>query len=343
MTDVELLTHTKRAAYKNCNRYYFHRHEQHLEHKAIKPGRRRGSNFGSLLYMLRLADDDGTITGRLERETYRHVIRDLISEKLDELYNEIHPSSQEEQDALQLEQTKLLEVTIAYVGIYGIDQRREVTYELPLINPLSGRPMRAFRRAGKIDGVRVISPGRAEIIEDKLTGQIQQVMIDRLPLDDQITEYVDALAYMDWNARVQYRHTRFPGINPEKPKQYKTKPDYPGESLDEFGDRLRADLAERQEFYFDQQTLIFETAHLEQFRLERWHTAKQILRSRFDAKRLGIAAWVKNPSKCFEYGGCQFIPLCTMQEGAIDQYDVHESSDPELNGGGKNGDSDTAA
>jgi hypothetical protein len=74
--------------------------------------------------------------------------------------------------------------------------------------------------------------------------------------------------------------------------------------------------------------------------------AKEILERRTVAKKLGIAAWYKNPSQCHNYGGCSFIPLCTMIEDAESMYEVSDTIDPELEtgvsdeSGGANGDED---
>ena len=288
-----------------------------------RAGQRRGGNLGTVLFMV-------------QQETQRignFEFRPFIVNATEELYSERFPSSTEEQRELDIEKIKLIEIALAYVTIYGVDRRREIVYDLPLINPTTGRAMRAFRSAGKIDGIIPLGNKHAKIIEDKFVQQIQRVMIDKLPLDDQITEYVDALAREGWTAEVEYRHTRYPGINPHKPKTFKTKADYLGESLEEFGQRLAEDIKERHDYYFDAQHLIFSTDHLEEYRLHRWMVAKEILDRRVVAKKLGIGAWYKNPSKCHEYGGCQFIPLCTKIEDAETMYEVSTIQDPELDSG----------
>lgn len=309
--------------FKNCHRFFYYRHEEMLVPRAQRAGQRRGGNLGTVLFRVQQQEQSG--------ESY--ALRKFIEDIVGELYSEKHPSSTEEQRELDIEQVKLIEIAHAYILAYGIDRRREIVFDRSLINPLTNRPMRAFRSAGKIDGVIPLGNKHAKIIEDKFVQQIQRVMIDKLPLDDQITEYVDALAGEGWTAEVEYRHTRYPGINPEKPKSYKTKPDYPGESLEEFGSRLRADIQERHDFYFDVQHLMFSTEHLEEYRLHRWMVAKEILERRIVAKKLGAAAWYKNPSKCHEYGGCQYIPLCTMIEGAEAMYEVSTVENPELETG----------
>lgn len=328
---MQRLTHTKMRTFKDCHRRYFYRHEQLLVPRAQRAGQRRGGNLGTILFRAQEKTQEGGT----------FALRPFVVETVESLYEDRHPSSTDEQTTLEIEKVKLIEVSLAYIKTYGIDRRREIVYEMPLINPTTGRAMRAFRVAGKIDGIVPLGGKHAKVIEDKFVQQIQKVMIDKLPLDDQITEYVDALSREGWTAEVEYRHTRYPGINPEKPKEFKTKPNYPGETMEEFGERLAADLVERHSFYFDVQRLIFSTEHLEEYRLHRWQVAKEILERRITAKKLGVAAWYKNPSQCHVYGGCQFIPLCCGIEDAEAMYEVSSVQDPELETGGENG-SETA-
>jgi hypothetical protein len=232
---------------------------------------------------------------------------------------------------LDTDAIKISEILAAYLYRYGIDRRREIEFDYPFVNPKSGRSSRAFRLAGKIDGMIVVREKHARIVEDKFVQQIQKVMIDRLPLDDQMSEYVDALLSKGWTAEVDYRHTRFPGINPKPPKEFKTKDNYPGEGATEFADRLREDIGERPEFYFDEQKLIFTTDHLDDYRKGRWRTGQDILRARRDLRRgAGYQdAFPMNPSRCWEYGGCEFIPLCTKLPEARNLYEVVPDN-PEL-------------
>lgn len=326
------LTYSKSSTFKNCHRKFYYRFEEMLVPRVQRAGQRRGGNLGSILF-------------RAQEKTQaaeRFALRPFVIETVEDLYSERHPSSTEEERALETEKVKLIEVSLAYIKTYGIDRRREIVYEMPLLNPTTGRAMRAFRVAGKIDGIVPLGNKHAKVIEDKFVQQIQKVMIDKLPLDDQITEYVDALSRQGWTAEVEYRHTRYPGINPEKPKEYKKKPNYPGETLEEFGERLAADLVERHDFYFNVQRLMFSTEHLEEYRLHRWMVAKEILERRAVAKKLGITAWYKNPSVCGDWGGCQFLALCCGVEDAEAMYEVSNVQDPELEtGGGANGDEAT--
>lgn len=307
----ELLTHTKRQAFKNCRRYYFNRHELHLTIKRQRTGRRRGSIFGSALFQAHQGHD--------------------VEPFINSQYDEMEPRDTQEADELELERIKMLEVVPAYIAQYGTDRRREVVYQIPLVNPYTKRRSlsKTFELAGKIDGIVVTGRHTCDIIEDKIAESIQRAMIDRLPLDDQATEYVLALASRGWQARVRYRHTRWPGINPQ-PARGKRE----AETLGDYQARLRDDLVERRNFYFDEQILMFPTDHLEDYMRGRWETAAEIVRARWEHQR-GRNSFYKTTSRCHDWGGCEFIPLCTNRAGAGALYEIEPLDNPEL--GGQNG------
>jgi len=315
----ENLTYTKRRDFAWCPRYFFWRHEQRLEMIAKKPGRRRGFIFGVALQDAR----DSRTEGAGETEAVKRAL-DSIKESYETMEQAGEISSQETADDLALELVKMQVVVMGYLMFYGMRPRREVEFHLPLINPSTNGRSRVFDLAGKIDGVEIAGVKHALVIEDKLVQQIQKPMIDRLPLDAQSSEYVDAFLARGWTAEVAYRHTRWPGINPSKPK---------GESLDSFQRRLVEDLGERREFYFDQQILSFPTSHMDDYRLGRYGTARMIMHARRERDyRIGFPM---NPTRCWEFGGCEFIPLCTQRPDAEALYQRRRDN-PEL--GGDNGD-----
>jgi hypothetical protein len=329
---MELLTQSKYRGWRGCPRFFYHRHEQRLSPRLEREGRRRGTIFGSAIFAVQQAEENGRLIEIEETGlSHRFAVWQVIDETVESFYSDFHPSSQDEQDELALEAVKVSVMARAYLGRYGIDRRREVVFEMPLLNPVTGRQSRTFRRAGKIDGVVPLGNNHALVIEDKFVGQIQKAMIDRLVLDQQIAEYVDALAQRGWTAEIEYRHTRYPGVNPSSAKEYKTKANVPAESLDDFAIRLAADVTDREEFYFDMQRLVFDASSLVEHREGRWAAAKGIMFARQQLREnlpLGIA-FPKHEWKCNQYGSCEFLPLCTNQEGAEALYVVGEDN-PEL-------------
>lgn len=329
---LEVLTHTKRRNFQICRRYFLNKHIHHLSPRRQRGGRRRGTIFAQLIAACQ------ETFGPCPRHKPPGGLEDLIYQGAIQFYDHIRedtnldPGDYEE---LEVEEVKVRVMARAYVNEYGIDPRREVEFYLPLRNPRTGRTSRAFKLGGKIDGVVVLAENHAAVIEDKFVGSIQKPMIERLALDSQSTEYVDAFMSKGWTADIWYRHTRFPGINPKPGREYKTKPDYPGETLEEFEERLWEDVTEeRPEFYFDQQIVSFPTSHMDDYRRGRWGLAQQILAARRHVgKEREAEFFEKNDSRCWEYGGCEFIPLCTNMDGARDLYIVEEDN-PELMEGG---------
>lgn len=322
---VELLTHTKRRDFQNCRRYFLHRHVQHLTPRFQKGGRRRGSAFGAAIFAV---NQDALESQHTSGEQARP-LEDIVQEAVGKVYANQEFATPEELGNSIIEMTKVEIMAVGYIRRYGTSERRELEFDLPLVNPRTGYSSRAYRRAGKIDGI-VIQPGHhALVIEDKLVGSIQQAMIDRLPLDHQVTEYVDALLAKGWTAEVLYRHTRFPQTNPVLVGT-KATGGRRRETVDEFTTRLSEDVLERPDHYFDQQRLLFPQDHIDDYRHGRWGVAQQIIQARRDAKRLGeTVAYPMNPSRCWEYGGCEFIPLCTKREGAESLYTLAPDN-PEL-------------
>lgn len=318
---METLTHTKRRDFQNCRRYFLHRHVHRLAPRMQKGGRRRGSAFGDAIFAC-------LETARAGGDTEK--VYSALVWSLNLSYDQIIPQDQEEADALELERAKIHEVVVGYIRRYGLATRREIEYDLPLINPRTRRQSRSFRLGGKIDGLEPLGRSRVRIVEDKLVGQIQEAMIARLPLDQQSTEYVDAVLARGWDAEVAYRHTLLPQ---SKPKLIGTGQAKRRETMGEYRLRLREDIAARPEHYFDEQILQFPREHLEEYRRERWGIGQQILEARREVGRITEPeAFPKNPSRCWEFGGCEYIPLCTMRSGAMDLYTTVPDN-PELTGG----------
>lgn len=306
---MELLTQTKRRDFKNCRRYYFLRHEQHLTTRWPKAGRRKGAAFADGLFAMK--EGRGSAQAIADR------------------YAEIEPRDQAMADEMEFERVVLPVLIGAYVWHYEQTEQRELEFSHPLVHPRTGRSSRSFRRAGKIDGLYQTGGTDAVLIEDKLVGALQGSMIKRLPLDEQLLEYVDALVANGWGVRVDYRFTRWPSIGLKKAKEFVSKPNVPAESLDEFSARLAADIQERPDFYFVNELLVFPKEALEEYRAERWVVGTDILHARRLAKVEGPAAFYKNPTRCTEWGGCEFLPLCSGEAGAEDLY-VTVSDNQEL-------------
>lgn len=312
---LEVLTHSKRRDFNNCRRYYFHKHVQNLTSRMAKAGRRRGTLFGDTIFDARAFYDK---TGDDSPAAIAAVVQMSLQDALEEL-----TAAGVDERELEVDCAKIWVMVTAYIERYGFESRREVEFYLPLVNPKTGRSSRRFQRGGKIDGVTLMGNKHVRIIEDKFVAQIRKASIEKLPLDAQMSEYVDAFLQKGWTAEVEYRHTRVPGKNPLPPKQFKTKDDYPGETIPEYIDRLRQDVEENPSAYFDVQYLNFPTILMDEYRLERWQEAQDII----TAGKVG--SWYKNTERCDDYGGCEFIPLCNQYEDAHALF-IKQDANPEL-------------
>ncbi|WP_054948953.1 PD-(D/E)XK nuclease family protein [Numidum massiliense] len=194
------------------------------------------------------------------------------------------------------------------------DGRAEIKFEIPIINPRTGHSSRKFRLAGKSDELVQLEDGSWWVIEYKTAGQIGQAYVDRLDLDSQITTYIYGLQ-REFDITIDgvfYRVARKPSIRQTKK-----------ETLEQYRQRLIADYQNRPEFYFHEFQLYRSQEDLQAFEDELWGFTQEYL----FAKRSGIH--YKNTSRCTEFGGCPYMPLCRGVEGAENLF-RYEVQNPEL-------------
>jgi hypothetical protein len=203
----------------------------------------------------------------------------------------------------------------------GPGETREFEYRVRLRSPWTGAYSRTFDLLGKADGVedpmgfnvvgrqdpmletRLPSLG---LIENKLVGRIDDHKVQRLPLDRQI-----ALArYGIWRATgrkvetVRYRWVRKPQIRQKQ-----------AETVAQYAERIRQDYEDRPDFYYHEEEPQFATTgDLLRIEAELWTWAEQM---RAGAKQ---HLYPRNTSHCSDFGGCQFIPICTGDPDAMSLY-----------------------
>lgn len=216
--------------------------------------------------------------------------------------------SQHDEDGLAIEEATVRAAAKLYLRRFGTpeNERREFEYRVRLRSPWTGAPSRTFDLLGFADGV-IETPGWLELVENKFVGQIDKVMVKRLPLDRQ----VGLACYGLWRATgktvrvVHYRMIRKPSIKQKKGRE--TKQGLKGaETVDEFIERLEADYAnpEREEHYVLDETLFRSDEDLLQIEAELWDWAEQLRNAK------GRSFYSRNTSHCHDYGGCPYIPLC---------------------------------
>jgi hypothetical protein len=178
----------------------------------------------------------------------------------------------------------------------------------------TGRYSQTFDLQGFADGLidpledpLLVAPTDAyELVENKLVGRIDQITVQRLPLDRQL----QLARYGIWRAtgrtvnKVHYRWVKKPSI---KQRQ--------GETVDEFTDRLAADYEAREDFYsYEPPPSYITAADLLRIEAELWTWAEQLRALR--RQRI----YDRNTASCSDYGGCVYVPICSGDPDAEHLY-----------------------
>lgn len=208
----------------------------------------------------------------------------------------------------------------------------ELAFDLPIVNPETGGATQSFRFAGKIDKIVRLTDGsgagRLAVMEHKTAGESIASDCDywkRLRLDQQISGYVLAARRLGYDVEtVLYDATRKPEIAPKLiPKKDRTALESFGLYFDEkiedipegqrvpdretvqmYGARLTADIAERPDFYFNRVEIPRLEADLAEFGWELW----QIQQDLRECQRTG--RWYRNTAACLHPYKCEYFDLC---------------------------------
>lgn len=241
----------------------------------------------------------------------------------------------------------------------------EFSFEHPIRNPDTGAASRTYRKAGKIDGIVQLVDQRLAVYELKTTGDDigpDSVYWKRLEIDHQISLYMLAARESGFEVEtVIYDVIRKPGIAPKqvpildddgckivldeqgervlnqngKPRQSADKEKgwtllTRVETPEEFGERLRLDIAERPEFYYQRREIPRLQADLDEFAAELWQQAADIRES------INTGRHFRNPSQCTLMGKCEYLDLCArgLEPGEVpDGFARVDDLHPELTAG----------
>lgn len=204
----------------------------------------------------------------------------------------------------------------------------EQDFDLPIINPLSGRVNTLFRNKGKIDGIAELPDGRLAIVEHKTTSDDITIVSDywtRLRLDAQISRYYLAAQQLGYPVQTTvYDVIRKPAIRPKNvSKADRAMATADGryfslpltaicperETPKMFGARLEADMIERPAHYFARNEVPRLDADLDEFRLDQWATSRAIAACEADGY------WPRNTNACTSPYRCQFLDVCRGLRG----------------------------
>lgn len=210
----------------------------------------------------------------------------------------------------------------------------EIPFDLPIVNPDTGRPTTSFRSAGKIDAIASLPDGRIAIVEHKTTSDALDIDGDywkRLALDGQISRYVLAARELEFDVQTTvYDVIRKPAIRPKnitKADQARAMSirEYFGFPLDGpcperetpkmFGARLLADMTDRREFYFARNEVPRLESDLEEFKAEQWTIQLQIQDAKLKHRAWGASAYPRSTNACTFPFRCEYLDVCRGLKG----------------------------
>lgn len=219
----------------------------------------------------------------------------------------------------------------------------ERRFDIPLVNPTTEGVSRTFKLSGKVDGIiREKETGKILLLEHKTTSQDIGPGSDywlKLPIDGQVSGYY--LGAKQFGYEIEnclYDVIRKPTIKPfkatpeEKRKYKKDGTIYADqhefdETVDEWFERLSADIAERPDFYYARIEVARSETDLEDYLYDMWGVAREIA----DAANSG--RYSRNPNGCKNFGTCEYFDVCTGCASIDDDnlFITETETNPELN------------
>jgi len=204
--------------------------------------------------------------------------------------------------------------TQSYAEYYRHDkldiQAVEETFEVPIINPETGKSSRTFTLRGRID-LRLPQT----LVEHKSTAKVTESYLSQLWSDFQIQLYTSALRQLGHPIKeVLYNVIEKPMIRQKQ-----------NETSEQFFERLMEKYSDGKLFH--REVLYFSEPDLEQVQADVWQICQRILFSRRHN------AWLQNRAACFHWGrACSYLPLCRSGDNSIireNQYQ-HKEAHEEL-------------
>lgn len=217
----------------------------------------------------------------------------------------------------------------------------EESFEVPIINPETGRSSRTFIYAGKIDRRIALADGRGAVEENKTTSDDISPDSDywkRLRVDTQIARYVLAARHLGHQIdTVLYDVTKKPTIRPgvvpltdadgvkivldqagervrtKDGKKWRETGDSAAgyvlqtrpETVDEWGTRLHAAITAEPDRYFARREIPRTDDDLAEARRDLWDMAQILHRCDVEGQ------WPRNSSACIGFGRCSYLDLCS--------------------------------
>lgn len=197
----------------------------------------------------------------------------------------------------------------------------EVGFQAPLMNPETGGISKTWEIAGKIDAIaKEKGSGKVFIVEHKTTSQDIGPGSDywrKLAIDGQVSGYYVGAQSKGFDVEnCLYDVIRKPTIKPYKATpEDKRKYNKDGslsktcrefdETPEEWYERLKADIAERPDYYYARVEVARNADDLTDYLFDMWAVGREIA----DAERLG--RFSRNPQSCSAFGKCEYFDVCS--------------------------------
>ena len=294
-TGADLVTHSRMQCFKTCRRKHWYKYGLRVRRES-GPALRMGSMVHTALDLLKNGSTLDEVSAAI-RENYTPLLE--AADTLDRV------------DALELEAEKVWRLTQGWFNRWAppfVSDVAIVASELPfnlaIANPATGCSSRTYSVAGKIDGICTL-PGRVLLLEHKTAGEsigLDAPYWNRIRLDTQITLYMLAARKLGYPVSgVFYDMIRKPSI---APKLVGKGPDKHRENVQEYGERLAADIAARPEFYYARKEIPRLNSELDEMAHELWQIAIDMRQAELKGHHF------KNSGACASPYPCEFLEVC---------------------------------
>lgn len=329
---LQVLTHSSETTFKTCPRKFYLRYRLGLVPKHDSDALRIGSAYHI-----------GLEAWKLTRDSERSL------EAVASLYAASPCPPWLTDDEYHTEFEIAAALVHGYTKQYADDQivehiAVELKFDLPIRHPTTGRAHDTLRNQGKIDEIGRLPDGQLALIEHKTAGESIELGSDywrRCRMDSQISRYYLAAHELGYPvSTVVYDVARKPLIRPKGiAKADRASGIYFGiplpagcerETPDLFGARLRADIAERPDHYYQRAEIPRLESDLADFQAEQWQIAQQIMSGERHGRFYRNTSACTSPYRCTYFDVCSTHSLESLNETTPDGFKRAGVLHPEL-------------
>lgn len=297
-----LITNSMRRTFQQCRRKFWYSYEKLLVSKMPYLPFVIGGEFHDAMELFYLKRPEAEILRRVDKNMVAYQAQLLPPHLLDKL---------------AVAHGALRGMLEAYFVKYASDREKWEIVDVERVFDASTQAD-GWRKGGKNDLVIRDQKGKLGIVEHKTTGDLSVSYVERIPLDDQIHQYVSA-------AEEDFGKVDFVLYNVVMKSRLRQKQ---GEDFEQFVRRVEEQYHDEPAKYFYRERLKLPRWSLKRFERELAVVAKEIER----AREVGEEAFYMNTSQCYAYGKCPYVELCSTPKPADFEhlYAVGKTPHPEL-------------